>query len=73
MREEDVVSLHLPIGPLKKTLSMLEPVPRCEPSTYQSISRLHSHCAIGAVLTSEQLHVADYHRYDISLSVSLNK
>ena len=26
----------------------MEPVPRCEPSTYQPISRWHSHCAIGA-------------------------
>ena len=37
-REEGVVALNLTIGPLKKT-SGLEPVSRCEPSTYQSISR----------------------------------
>ena len=37
-REEAVVALHLPIGPLK-TRSGLEPVPRCEPSTYLPISR----------------------------------
>ena len=42
-REEDVVSLHLPIGPLKKKCSVLEPVPRCEPS-----SRCLSHCVIRA-------------------------
>ena len=46
-REEGVVALHLPIGPLK-TRSGFEPVPRCEPSTYQPISRWHSHCVIGA-------------------------
>ena len=32
--------LHLAPGPLK-TCSGLEPVPRCEPSTYQPISRWH--------------------------------
>ena len=37
--EEGVVTLHLPIGPLKPR-SRLKPVPRCEPSTYQPISRL---------------------------------
>ena len=37
-REEGVVALHLPIGSLK-THSGLEPVPICEPSTYQPISR----------------------------------
>ena len=31
------MALHLPIGPLK-TYFELEPVPRCEPSTYQPIS-----------------------------------
>ena len=31
-REEGVVAIHLPIGPLK-TRSGLEPVPRCEPGT----------------------------------------
>ena len=36
-REEGVVALHLPTGPLK-TRSELEPVPRCEPSTYQPSS-----------------------------------
>ena len=36
-REEGVVALHLSIGPLK-TRSGLEPVPRCEPSTYQPIA-----------------------------------
>ena len=36
-KEEGVVALHLPIGPLK-TRSGLEPVPRYEPSTYQPIS-----------------------------------
>ena len=41
------MALHLPIGPLK-TRSGLEPVPRCEPSTYQPISRWHNHCTIGA-------------------------
>ena len=40
--------LHLPTGPLK-TRYGLEPVPRCEPSTYQPISRCHNHCAIGPV------------------------
>ena len=34
-REEGVVALHLHFGPLmKKTLIGLQPVPRCEPSTY---------------------------------------
>ena len=37
-KEEGVVTLHLPIGSLK-TRSGLEPVPRTEPSTYQSISQ----------------------------------
>ena len=37
-KEEGVVTLH----------SVVEPVPRCEPSTYQSIS----HCAIGASMPS---------------------
>ena len=32
-KEEGVVALYKTIGPLK-TLSGLEPVPRCEPSTY---------------------------------------
>ena len=32
------MALHLPIGSLK-TRSVLEPVPRCESSTYQPISR----------------------------------
>ena len=43
------MALTLPIGPLK-TCSWLEPVLRCEPSTYQPISRGLSHCAIGASL-----------------------
>ena len=46
-REEGVVVLHLPIGPLK-THSGLVSVPRCEPSTFQPISWWHCHCAIGA-------------------------
>ena len=46
-REEDVVALHIPIEPLK-TRSGQDPVPRCEPRTYQPISRRLSHCAIGA-------------------------
>ena len=46
-REEGVVALHLLIGSLK-THSGLEPVPRCEPSTYQPISWCHNHCTIGA-------------------------
>ena len=33
-RDDGVVALHLPIGCLK-TCSGLEPVRRCEPSTYQ--------------------------------------
>ena len=41
------MALHLPIGSLN-IRSGLEPVPRCEPSTYQPISRWLSHCAIGA-------------------------
>ena len=40
------MALHLPIGPLKNR-SGLDPVPRCEPSTYQPISRCLNHCAIG--------------------------
>ena len=42
-----MVALHLPIGPLK-TFFELESLPRCEPSTYQPISRRQSHCTIGA-------------------------
>ena len=38
-----------PIGPLK-TCSGLEPIPRCEPSTYQPISWWFTHCTIGARL-----------------------
>ena len=41
------MALHLPIGPFK-TRSKLEPVRIYEHSTYQPISRRHSHCAIGA-------------------------
>ena len=37
VKEEGVIALHLPIGPLK-TFSEFEPVPRCEPSTYHPIS-----------------------------------
>ena len=47
MREKRVVAIHPLIGSLK-TRSGMEPVPRCEPSTYQPISRWHNHCAIGA-------------------------
>ena len=36
-REEGVDVLHRPTGPLK-TCSGLEPVPRCEPSTYLPVS-----------------------------------
>ena len=39
-KEEGVVAAR-PIVPLK-TRSGLEPVPRCEPCTYQPISRWHS-------------------------------
>ena len=46
-REEGVVAIYLPIESLK-TCSGLEPVPRCEPSTYQSISRWRNHCTIQA-------------------------
>ena len=42
MKEEGVVAIHLPIGSLK-TRSGLEPVPKCEPSTYQPISRFCIH------------------------------
>ena len=45
-REAGVVALHLPIGTLKMRY-WLEPVPRCEPSTYMPISRWHSYGAIG--------------------------
>ena len=41
------MAIHLPTGSLK-TSSGLELLPRCEPSTYQPISRRHKHCAIGA-------------------------
>ena len=44
---EGEVSLQLPIEPLK-THSGLEPVLRCEPSTYNPISWWHNHCAISA-------------------------
>ena len=47
-KEEGVVDIHLLIGSLK-TRSGMEPLPRCEPSTYQPISRLHGHhCVIEA-------------------------
>ena len=36
-KEEGVVALHLPIGS-SKTCCGLESVPRCEPSTYRSIT-----------------------------------
>ena len=52
-REEGVVALHLSTGPLK-TRSGLEPVSRCEPSTYQPISRLHSHGAGDVVLAESE-------------------
>ena len=45
------MALHLPIGPLKP-ISGLEPVPRCELSTYQPIS----HCAIGTGWASKSAH-----------------
>ena len=38
VREEGVVAIHRPTGPLK-TCNGLEPVPRCEPSTYQPMSQ----------------------------------
>ena len=44
-REEDVVALHLPTGPLE-TRSGLKPALRCEPSTYQANGRWLSHCSI---------------------------
>ena len=37
-KEEGVVALNIPTGPLK-VRSGLELVPRCDPSTYQPISR----------------------------------
>ena len=37
-REEGLVALRLPIGPLKTRIG-LEPVPIYEPSTYRLISR----------------------------------
>ena len=45
-RRECVVALHLPFGPLK-TCSVLEPVPRCEPSTNSPLAD-DCHCAIMA-------------------------
>ena len=44
-RGRRVVALHLPIGPLKIRF-VLEMVPRCEPNTYQPISRCHNHFEI---------------------------
>ena len=46
-REQGVVALHLPIGPLK-THSWLKPKLRCEPSTYQPISQWFSYSTIKA-------------------------
>ena len=40
--EQTLVALHIPTGPLKPR-SELEPVPRFETSTHQSISRWPSH------------------------------
>ena len=37
-KEEGVVAINLPVGSLK-TCSGYEPVPRWEPSNYQTISR----------------------------------
>ena len=44
-RVEGVVTLHLPIAPLN-IRSGMDPVPRCEPSTCQSIRLCLSHCTI---------------------------
>ena len=40
-KEEGVVTIHLPTGPLK-TCSGLGPVLRCEPSTYQCCKSVNS-------------------------------
>ena len=44
-----IIMIIIAIEPLK-TYSGLEPVPRCEPSSYQRISQWLSHCTIGALL-----------------------
>ena len=56
-KEEGVVALHLPVEPLK-TSSWLEPVPRCEPSTYQPISDDIATATSGPV---KQLHLLEVH------------
>ena len=45
--EDGVVVLNLHTGSLK-TRSRLEPPPRCEPITYQPISKCLRHCVIAA-------------------------
>ena len=42
---------------LLKTHSGLELVPRCEPSTYQPVSRWHNHCAIGVGVPPAPVHL----------------
>ena len=37
-KEEGIVALQLPTGPIKTRFG-IEPVPRCEPNTYQPISQ----------------------------------
>ena len=56
--EEGVVALNIPIGRLKTRFG-LEPVRRCEPSTYQGINRWLSHCAIKAGTCSLVLDTAE--------------
>ena len=50
-----IIMIIIAIGPLK-TYSGLEPVPRCEPSSYQCINQWLSHCAIGALLRRKNKH-----------------
>ena len=60
-KEEGVMTLHLPIGPLK-TCSGLELVPRCDPSTYQSNSQWQSHSVSSDQLTFKNIFQPVFHK-----------
>ena len=48
-KEEGIVASYLPTGPLQ-THSWLEPVPRCEPSTFQPLVNDIATAPLGLVL-----------------------
>ena len=59
---------HLPIGPLKKP-SELELIPRCEPSTYQPISRCINHCVVSAGMVNANSECFKQMKRDLSSGV----